>query len=131
MNRKFLGDALEDFLEALVVGKSKVGRHAYSDQQHGNSARLRHFNHLPQVIGALAEFKAAQAVVSAEFDDLVGGIVLFEQGGQALDTAEGGLAADAGIDHACLWEIRPHVNAEQMRPTLVDLNIVSGTQTVA
>ena len=130
MDPGFAAHGFEDLLKTGVVGRAEIGRHAHSDEQNGHRLLFSQLHHLAQVIGALGKTKPAQAIVAAEFDDQVGGIVLIQQTGQPLQSTESRFAANAGIDHACLRKTRPYIGAEQLRPALVYRNIVGGGKAV-
>ena len=122
---------VEDLLKAGIVSCSEVGWHAHPDQQYCDSLGIGVADHLTQVVGALVESQATQAIVTAKLDDQMAGLMLSQQFGQALQTTKGSFAADTGIDHACVRKTCPYIGAEQLRPALNYGHIVGGTQTVA
>lgn len=130
VNPGFAGNLIENLLEARIVGRTQIGRHANADQQYRDRLLFGEAHHLPQVVGTLPEAESAQPIVAAEFDDQVAGLVLAQQAGQALQSTEGGFTANTGIDDACLRKTCPYIGAEQLRPAPVYGNIVGGAQTV-
>ena len=71
----FCGHLLENFLETGIIGRTEIGWHAYTDEQYGRCLLLCELYHLPEVVSALSKAEPAQAVVAAEFNDQVTGLV--------------------------------------------------------
>ena len=59
VNVEFVADGFEHLLEARIIGRAQVGRHAHTDHQYHDRARFGEANHLAQVIGALRETESA------------------------------------------------------------------------
>ncbi|OGV74108.1 MAG: hypothetical protein A3B82_05705 [Methylophilales bacterium RIFCSPHIGHO2_02_FULL_57_10] len=83
-----------------------------------------------EILSHVLDRQAAQAVVGAEFEDDNGGLVFGEGGRDATQTATGGFAADAGIDHAPARFLLRQLFFQQAHPAGFAWNAVGSRQAV-
>ncbi len=126
LGRDFPVDALEPFSVAFAI----VRRKPHTDQQDPRMAGLSFRDHRADVMFHLIEREAAQAVVTAEFDDDYRGLMLGEQPGQAGEAAGRGVATDAGVDDPVIVVFPLEPFSELRNPAGLYVHAVSRAQTV-
>lgn len=124
------GDLVIHEVKLMDVGGAVVGRERDAGEQdpgvRGEQAGDNGF----EVASGDAEWKAAKAVVSAEFDNDNGG-VHSEDHGQPVDAVLGGVAADAGVDDAVVVSASGEIALERGGVGLAGLEAVAGGDAVS
>ena len=120
-----------DAPEPFGVGFAIVRRKLHTDQQNPRMAGLRFRDHRADVMFHLIERETAQAVVTTEFDDNYGGLVLGKQLGQAGEATGRGVTTDAGVDDPVILVFPREPLSEQSNPAGLYVHAVCRAQTVA
>ena len=125
------GDLPEHGLKAVGVSRTVVGWQADASHQDLAAGSAGQVDHGGEIVADDAEAKTPQAIVSPQLEQNQAGSVLRQETGQSGATPGGGLAGNAGIDD-------PHGAAhflqslfEQFYPTVLMVNTIGGTQTIA
>lgn len=119
------------------VGKARavvgpvIGGHLHAQQQHLGACALAALNHGLKVTARHLQRQATQGIVAAEFDHHHGGLVLREQHRQPGAPPGGGVAADAGIDHAPRGQFFFQFLAEQGHPASAPRQAILGAERIA
>ena len=108
-----------------------VGRHLHAQQQYPRAGLLASPHHGAQIVFGHAQGQATQGVIAAELNDQYPRLVLAQQCGQARASAGGGVAADAGIDHAVPARFGAQLLLQQGHPAAAAFEPILGTQRVA
>lgn len=119
------------------VGKARavvgpvIGGHLHAQQQHLGACALAALNHGLEVTARHLQRQATQGIVAAEFDHHHGGLVLREQHRQPGAPPGGGVAADAGIDHAPRGQFFFQFLAEQGHPASAPWQAILSAERIA
>lgn len=119
------------------VGKARavvgpvIGGHLHAQQQHLGACALAALNHGLKVTARHLQRQTTQGIVAAEFDHHHGGLVLREQHRQPGAPPGGGVAADAGIDHAPRGQFFFQFLAEQGHPASAPRQAILGAERIA
>lgn len=119
------------------VGKARavvgpvIGGHLHAQQQHLGACALAALNHGLKVTARHLQRQTTQGIVAAEFDHHHGGLVLREQHRQPGAPPGGGVAADAGIDHAPRGQFFFQFLAEQGHPASAPWQAILGAERIA
>lgn len=119
------------------VGKARavvgpvIGGHLHAQQQHLGACALAALNHGLKVTARHLQRQTTQGIVAAEFDHHHGGLVLREQHRQPGAPPGGGVAADAGIDHAPPGQFFFQFLAEQGHPASAPWQTILGAERIA
>jgi hypothetical protein len=93
------GNFGEQALEPARVNRAVIGWNAHAGNHDARAGLAAGLDNCDQVFAGFFERVTAQAVVCAQFDDDDGGLMFRESGGQAVQPADCGVAADAGVDY--------------------------------
>lgn len=121
----------EALLESKRVGFTVIGRDAHLEQHRRRACLARKRNHFSEIAAHRCERLPTQAVVSTEFNQYEFRLMLFERSGQALQTAGGGFAADAGIDDLLRVAFCLQSFPQQRNPAAFYIDAVGGAEAVA
>ena len=119
------------------VGKARavigpvIGGHLHAQQQHLGACALAALNHGLEVTARHLQRQTTQGIVAAEFDHHHGGLVLREQYRQPGAPPGGGVAADAGIDHAPRGQFFFQFLAEQGHPASAPWQAILSAERIA
>jgi len=125
------GEAEIVLVEGPGVAGAVVGWNPHAGQQHAAAGVLNQADHGVEIVADGLDRYAAQAVVAAELEDDEFRLVLGEHRRQPLESAGGGLAADAAVDHPVCREFPFHPLREQFHPAPLRGDAVGGAETVA
>ncbi len=117
----FCSQSRKYILELRDVRFAVIGRQLHADQQDSGVSLIDLFQNDAEIVFDFCRAKTAQAVVGAEFHDHDRGMVLFQQQGDALASAQRGFPADAGVEHLETGAATIELKLQQVRPAFGDL----------
>ncbi len=124
------GDLVIHEVELMNVGGAVVGRERDAGEQDPDVRGEQAGDDGFEVAPGDAEWKAAKAVVAAEFDDDDGGMH-GEDKRQSVDAVLGGVAADAGVDDAVVVSASVEVVLERGGVGLAGFEAMAGGDAVS
>lgn len=117
-------------VELLDVVGPIVGREGDARERYLDIGGLERGDDLVEAGAAVFDAKAAESVVTAEFDDDCGGME-GENAGKAGDAILGGVAGDAEVNDAVVQPAAVEIGLEEVRVGLAGIGAVAGGERVA